>query len=47
MKQFLSATVLTAASGLVVVLDQHPIGALAFIAVLLILIRATVPPKRK
>jgi hypothetical protein len=46
MKQFFSATVLSAAAGFVVVLDQHPFGALAFSAVLLILSLAP-PSKRK
>ena len=36
MKQFLSPSVLSATAGLVFILDKHPVGAVALIAVLLI-----------
>lgn len=44
MKQFLTPSVLSAAAGLVFILDKHPAGAIAFIAVLLIFTVA--PPSR-
>ncbi len=37
MKHFLTAAVLTAAAGFVVVLDQHPSGARDFLLMLLVL----------
>jgi hypothetical protein len=43
MKQFLSPSVLSATAGLVFILDKHPAGSLAFIAILLIF---TVAPSR-